>query len=163
MSSLNRCIMMGNLGKDPEIRRTQSGSPVASFSIAMTDTWKDKATGERKEHTEWANIVVFNEGICGVVEKYLKKGSKVLIEGRYQTRKWQDKEGNDRWSTEVVIPQFGGSLTLCGDPQGRPAPSPDDYGTTRTKDPGMDRYRELGAGQPQPSQGRELVDDDIPF
>ena len=110
--SVNKVILVGNLGKDPVIRRTQDGKPVASFSIATSDTWKDKNTGERREKTEWHNIAVFNEGLCRVIEQYVKKGSKVYIEGQLQTRKWQDKDGHDRYSTEVVLQGFNGVLTM---------------------------------------------------
>ncbi len=111
--SVNKVILVGNLGKDPVIRRTQDGKPVASFSIATSDSWKDKNTGEKREKTEWHNIAVFNEGLCRVIEQYVKKGSKVYIEGQLQTRKWQDKEtGQDRYSTEVVLQGFNGVLTM---------------------------------------------------
>lgn len=110
--SVNKVILVGNLGKDPVIRRTQDGKPVASFSVATSDTWKDKNTGEKREKTEWHNVVVFNEGLCRVIEQYVKKGSKVYIEGQLQTRKWQDKDGHDRYSTEVVLQGFNGVLTM---------------------------------------------------
>lgn len=112
MASLNKVMLIGNLGKDPEIRKTQSGKPIANFSIATSETWKDKTTGEKKEKTEWHNIVVFNEGLAGVVERYVKKGSKVYIEGALQTRKWQDKDGNDRYSTEIVLQAYNGQLIM---------------------------------------------------
>lgn len=110
--SVNKVILVGNLGKDPVIRRTQDGKPVASFSVATSDTWKDKNTGEKREKTEWHNVVVFNEGLCRVIEQYVKKGSKVYVEGQLQTRKWQDKDGHDRYSTEVVLQGFNGVLTM---------------------------------------------------
>ena len=132
--SINRVALLGNLGADPELRRTKAGDPVATFRMAMTDTWTDKVSGEKREHTEWATIVCFNEGICGVIEKYLKKGSKAYVEGRFQTREWEDKDGNKRWSTEVVINRFGGQLVLLGDPSGRGARSEDEYGQTRTRE-----------------------------
>ena len=133
--SVNRVALLGNLGADPELRQTKAGDPVATFRMAMTDTWTDKASGEKREHTEWATIVCFNEGLCGVIEKYLKKGSKAYVEGRFQTREWEDKDGNKRWSTEVVINRFGGQLVLLGDPSGRGARSEDEYGQTRTREP----------------------------
>jgi single-strand DNA-binding protein len=101
--SLNKVMLIGNLGKDPEVRTFQNGGKVCNFSIATSESWKDKNTGERQEKTEWHNIAIFNEGLAGVAERYLKKGSKVYIEGQLQTRKWQDQNGNDRYSTEVVL------------------------------------------------------------
>src|SRR5262249_55128261 len=99
--SVNKVILIGNLGKDPEIRRTQDGRPIANLRVATTETWRDKATGERREKTEWHSVVIFNEGLCRVAEQYLKKGAKVHIEGQLQTRKWQGQDGQDRYSTEV--------------------------------------------------------------
>jgi single-strand DNA-binding protein len=110
--SVNKVILIGNLGADPEIRRTQDGRPVANLRIATSDTWRDKATGERRERTEWHRVVIFNENLCRIAEQYLKKGSKVYIEGALQTRKWQDQSGQDRYSTEVVLQNFRGDLTL---------------------------------------------------
>ena len=110
--SVNKVILIGNLGKDPEIRRTQAGAPIANLTIATSENWRDKTTGERKEKTEWHNVVIFNEGLCKVVEQYLKKGAKVYVEGALQTRKWQDKEGRDRYSTEVVLQGFNSVLTM---------------------------------------------------
>lgn len=149
---VNKAIVIGNLGKDPEIRSLQSGGKVASFSVATSERWKDKATGERKERTEWHNIVVFNEGLVGVVESYLKKGSKVYVEGMMQTRKWQDKNGVDRYTTEIVLKQFRGEIQLLdgrgeGGSNRPPAASPDDY-----------------AGKARASETfSETVDDEIPF
>lgn len=110
--SVNKVILVGNLGKDPEIRRTQNGDAIVSFSLATAESWRDKTTGERKEKTEWHNVVIFNDNIGKVAEAYCKKGSKVFVEGQLQTRKWQDKDGNDRYSTEVVLQRFRGELTL---------------------------------------------------
>ena len=110
--SVNKVILIGNLGADPEIRRTQDGRPVANLRLATSESWRDKATGERKEKTEWHRVVIFNENLCRVAEQYLKKGSKVFIEGQLQTRKWQDQSGQDRYSTEVVLQGFRGELTL---------------------------------------------------
>ncbi len=110
--SVNKVILVGNLGKDPEIRRTQDGRPIANLSVATSETWRDKNTGERKEKTEWHRVVIFNEGLCKIAEQYLKKGSKVYLEGQLQTRKWQDKDGNDKYSTEVVLQGFNSSLTM---------------------------------------------------
>ena len=110
--SVNKVILVGNLGKDPEIRRTQDGRPIANLSVATSESWRDKNTGERKEKTEWHRVVIFNEGLCKIAEQYLKKGSKVYLEGALQTRKWQDKDGNDKYSTEVVLQGFISSLTM---------------------------------------------------
>ena len=110
--SVNKVILVGNLGADPEIRRTQDGRPVANLRVATSESWKDKTTGERREKTEWHRVVIFNENLCRIAEQYLKKGSKVFIEGQLQTRKWQDQAGQDRYSTEVVLQGFRGELTL---------------------------------------------------
>jgi len=110
--SLNKVMLIGNLGADPEIRTFGNGGKVANLRIATSETWKDRQTGERKEKTEWHTVAIFSEGLVGVVERYLKKGSKVFVEGKLQTRKWQDQNGNDRYSTEVVIQGLGGTLTM---------------------------------------------------
>jgi single-strand DNA-binding protein len=110
--SVNKVILVGNLGADPEIRRTQDGRPIANFSIATSESWRDKNTGERREKTEWHRVVCFNEGLCKVIEQYVKKGSKVYIEGQLQTRKWQDQSGQDKYTTEVVLQGFNGNLTM---------------------------------------------------
>jgi len=110
--SVNKVILVGNLGKDPEIRRTQDGRPIANLSIATSETWRDKNTGERKEKTEWHRVVIFNEGLCKVAEQYLKKGAKVYIEGALQTRKWTDQSGVEKYSTEVVLQGFNSTLTM---------------------------------------------------
>lgn len=137
--SINKVILVGNLGRDPEVRSAQDGSKIVSFSIATSDVWKDKASGERKERTEWHRIVVFNPALADVCEKYLHKGSKVYLEGQLQTRKWQDQNGVERYTTEVIIPRFRGELSLLdaraggGDvdavpvmPDTVPAPADDD-------------------------------------
>lgn len=109
---MNKVILIGRVGRDPEIRTMQNGNKVANFSMATSERWKDKNTGERKEHTDWHNIAIFNPGLVGVVEKYVSKGDQIMIEGKIQTRKWQDQSGNDRYTTEVVLQSFGGSLEL---------------------------------------------------
>jgi single-strand DNA-binding protein len=116
--SVNKVILIGNLGADPEIRRTQDGRPIANLRLATSENWRDKATGERREKTEWHRVVIFNENLCKVAEQYLKKGSKVYIEGALQTRKWQDQSGQDKYSTEVVLQNFRGELTLLDRPGG---------------------------------------------
>jgi single-strand DNA-binding protein len=110
--SINKVILIGNVGADPEIRRTQDGRPIASLRIATSESWRDRNSGERREKTEWHSIVVFNEGLCKVIEQYVKKGAKLYIEGALQTRKWQDQSGSDRYSTEVVLQGFGSTLTM---------------------------------------------------
>ena len=112
VGSVNKVILLGNLGKDPEIRTMNSGSKVASFSLATSKRWKDKITQEQKDKTSWHNIVVFGDGLVGIVEKYVRKGSKIYIEGEIQTRKWQDQDGNDRYTTEVVVQGYNCNLTL---------------------------------------------------
>ena len=112
VGSVNKVILLGNLGRDPEIRSMQSGSKMATFSIATSKRWKDKNTQEQKEKTSWHNIVVFGDGLVEIVEKYVKKGSKLYVEGELQTRKWQDQDGNDRYSTEVILQGFNSNLTL---------------------------------------------------
>ncbi|WJY17623.1 single-stranded DNA-binding protein [Alteriqipengyuania flavescens] len=116
--SLNKVMLIGNLGADPEIRSFQNGGKVANLRIATSETWKDRNTGERQERTEWHTVAIFSEGLVGVVERYLRKGSKVYVEGQLQTRKWQDQSGNDRYSTEVVIRGLNGSLTMLDGAQG---------------------------------------------
>jgi single-strand DNA-binding protein len=115
--SVNKVILLGNVGRDPEIRRTQDGRPIANLSIATSERWRDKASGEQKEKTEWHRVVVFNDNLCKVIEQYVKKGSKLYIEGQLQTRKWTDQSGAEKYSTEVVLQNFGGTLTLL---DGRP-------------------------------------------
>ena len=110
--SVNKVILVGNLGKDPEIRRTQDGRPIANLSIATSESWRDKNTGERKEKTEWHRVVIFSEGLAKIAEQYLKKGSKVYVEGQLQTRKYTDKDGNEKYSTEVVLQGFNSALTM---------------------------------------------------
>ena len=128
--SVNKVILVGNLGKDPEIRRTQDGRPIANLTVATSESWRDKATGERKEKTEWSRVVIFNEGLCKIAEQYLKKGSKVYLEGQLQTRKWSDKDGVEKYSTEVVLQAFNGVLTMLDargnshEPAERPAEKP---------------------------------------
>jgi single-strand DNA-binding protein len=158
--SVNKVILVGNLGKDPEIRRTQDGRPIANLSVATSESWRDKATGERKEKTEWHRVVIFNEGLCKVAEQYLKKGAKVYIEGQLQTRKWTDQSGADKYSTEVVLQGFNSNLTML---DGRGGGG----GSFGSDDQGGD----FGAGGPSSAPRRAVaagarngdMDDDIPF
>jgi len=115
MSSVNKVILLGRLGRDPEVRHTQSGSKIANLSLATSERWTDKSSGEKKEKTEWHRVVIFDDALAGVAEKYLQKGSQCYIEGQLQTRKWTDQSGADRYSTEVVLQRFRGTLTLIGD------------------------------------------------
>lgn len=122
MSSVNKCIIVGRVGKDPEIRNTQSGGKLANLTVATSETWNDKASGERKERTEWHKVSILNDNIAGVAERFVRKGSKVYIEGALQTREWTDKEGQKRFTTEIVIGRFNGSLVLLDSRQSGDAP-----------------------------------------
>ncbi len=122
--SVNKVILVGNLGKDPEIRRTQDGRPIANLRVATTESWRDKNSGEKREKTEWHSVVIFNEGLCRVAEQFLRKGSKVYIEGQLQTRKWQDQQGQDRYSTEIVLQNFSHNLTMLDGGRGAGAGTP---------------------------------------
>lgn len=160
--SVNKVILIGNLGADPEIRRTNAGDPVASFRVATSESWRDKATGERKERTEWHQVVVFNDQLAKVAEQYLKKGMKVYVEGQLSTRKWQGQDGQDRYTTEVVLQKFRGALEMLDKLPSNRAPgadSPDDYGTQYS------RGGDFGQGKPSthPSRGVQDLEDDIPF
>lgn len=115
---LNQCSFIGNLGADPEIRSFQNGGRVANLRLAVSEKWKDKNTGEQKEHTEWVSVAIMQEGLVGVAERFLRKGSKVFVQGKWKTRKWQDQSGNDRYSTECVLQGFGGQLVMLDGPQG---------------------------------------------
>ncbi|HEY5207624.1 MAG TPA: single-stranded DNA-binding protein [Roseiarcus sp.] len=163
--SVNKVILVGNLGKDPDVRRLNSGDQVVSFSLATSENWRDKTSGERKEKTEWHNVVIFNENLGKVVEQYCKKGSKVYVEGQLQTRKWQDKDGNDRYTTEIVLQRFRGELTLLdsrGGGEGRdsfpeegaPRSSGFNRAATSERRPALSGGGGGGAGE---------IDDDIPF
>lgn len=114
MASVNKVILVGNLGRDPEVRHTQDGKPIVNLSLATSETWKDRQTGERKERSEWHRVVIFNEGLAKVAEQYLKKGSTVYIEGQLQTRKWTDKDGVEKYSTEIIVQGFNSSLKMVG-------------------------------------------------
>lgn len=155
--SVNKVILVGNLGRDPEIRRLNNGAPVAAFSLATTESWRDKATGEKRERTEWHDVVVFNEGLCKVAEQWLKKGMKVYVEGQLQTREWDDAQtGQKRRRTEVVLQAFGGTLVMLGDPRGGDrAPPP-------TENPRGADYGAVRSGAAPPPASSKL-DDDIPF
>ena len=156
--SVNKVILIGNLGKDPEIRTFQNGGKVCNFSIATSENWKDRNTGERQERTQWHNIAIFSEPISNVAEQYLKKGSKVYIEGQLETRKWQDQSGNDRYSTEVVIRPYGGSLTMLDSRS-------DGYGLSSDQESVQNQMSKPSSMQTEPndSEGIGDLDDEIPF
>jgi single-strand DNA-binding protein len=163
--SVNKVILIGNLGADPEIRSFQNGGKVANLRIATSETWKDKNTGERREKTEWHTVALFSEGLVRVAEQYLKKGSKVYIEGKLQTRKWQDQSGADRYSTEVVV-QMGGTLTMLdgrSDGAGGGGGGGGDYGSgSGGGGGGRGSYNDGGYSGGAPSGGSDM-DDEIPF
>ena len=164
--SVNKVILVGNLGKDPEIRRTQDGRPIANLSVATSDTWRDKATGERKEKTEWHRVVIFSEPLCKVVEQYLKKGAKVYIEGALQTRKWTDQSGVEKYSTEVVLQGFNSVLTMLDGRSG--GGSGGSYGDDAGGDfgsssPSSAPPRRVAAAAGAGGGRNSDMDDDIPF
>ena len=170
--SVNKVILVGNLGKDPETRRLGSGDPVVNLRIATSESWKDKATGERKEKTEWHSVVIFNENLARVAEQYLRKGSKVYIEGQLQTRKWQDQSGQEKYTTEIVLQRFRGELTLLDSRGGGPGAGAEFGGDEETgggrggdfgrSSPMERRPASAGAGGGRGSPPRDM-DDDIPF
>lgn len=167
--SVNKVILIGNLGADPEIRRTQDGRPIANLSIATSESWRDKNSGERREKTEWHRVVVFNEGLCKIIEQYLKKGSKVYLEGALQTRKWTDNNGQDRYSTEVVLQGFNGTLTMLdgrseggGGGGGSYDQSGGGGGGGNFGQSGPSGGGQSGGGGAPPMGGNDM-DDEIPF
>ena len=148
--SVNKVILVGNLGKDPEVRRMQSGDPVVNLSVATSESWRDKASGERKEKTEWHRVVIFNKNLAEIAEKYLRKGAKVYVEGALQTRKWTDKDGQEKYSTEIVLQNFRGELTMLDSKgEGGGGQSRGSYGG--------------GASEAPASFDRSEMDDEIPF
>jgi single-strand DNA-binding protein len=159
--SVNKVILVGNLGRDPEVRRLNSGEPVVNLRLATTETWRDKASGERKERTEWHNVVIFNENLAKVAEQYLRKGSKVYVEGQLQTRKYTDQSGQERFSTEVVLQRYRGEMTLL-DSRGGGAGAGDssrDYAGSDFGSSGPMERRPGGGGSKYASD----IDDEIPF
>lgn len=162
--SVNKVILVGNLGRDPEIRSMQSGEEIAQLSLATSETWRDKASGERKERTEWHRVVIFNENLVKVAKQYLKKGSKVYIEGSLQTRKWTDKDGAEKYTTEVVLQRFRGELTMLdgregGGGGGGFSSGGDDYGSAPPSGGGG----RSGGGGGGSAPRRDDMDDEIPF
>ena len=160
--SVNKVILVGNLGKDPEIRRTQDGRPIANLSIATSETWRDKGTGERKEKTEWHRVVIFSEPLCKIVEQYLKKGAKVYIEGALQTRKWTDQSGVEKYSTEVVLQGFNSTLTMLDGRSGGGGGG--SFGSDDSGDFGSSGPASSAPRRPVAAGSRNSdMDDDIPF
>jgi single-strand DNA-binding protein len=141
--SVNKVVLVGNVGKDPEVRHTQDGKPIVNLSIATSESWRDKSSGERKEKTEWHRVVIFSEGLAKIAEQYVKKGSSIYVEGQLQTRKWTDKDGVDKYSTEIVLQGFNSTLTLLGGKQD---------GTSERPEPAAQRQ----------TFARDL-DDEVPF
>ena len=154
--SVNKVILVGNLGKDPEVRTFANGGRVASFSIATSESWKDKASGERKERTEWHRISVLNDALVGIVEKYLKKGAKVYIEGQLETRKWTDKDGAEKYTTEVVLRPFRGDLTMLDSKGGGMSEAANDFDSGSQAAP-------AASGGSFAASGKGDMDDEIPF
>jgi single-strand DNA-binding protein len=164
--SVNKVILVGNLGRDPEVRRLNSGEPVVNLRIATSETWRDKGSGERKERTEWHNVVIFNENLARVAEQYLKKGSKVYVEGQLQTRKWQDQSGQEKYTTEVVLQRFRGELTILDSRGGGGEMGEDEEAGS------ISRGGDFGRASPMEKRPAAAVgggqkyndlDDDIPF
>jgi single-strand DNA-binding protein len=154
MAGVNKVILVGNLGKDPEVRRTQSGEPIVNFSVATSENWRDKNTGERKEKTEWHRVVIFNEHLAKIAEQYLRKGSKVFVEGQLATRKWTDKDGQEKYTTEIVLNRFRGELQML-----------DGRGEGGGRSEGGFGGSSSGGGRSEPvnfDRGNDM-DDEIPF
>lgn len=170
--SVNKVILVGNLGRDPEVRFTQDNKKIVNMSIATSESWKDKNTGEKREKTEWHRVVIFSDGLANIAEKYLRKGSKVYIEGQVQTRKWQDKDGNDKYSTEIVLQGFNCTLTMLDGPSGGSGGGGGGGGGFDSGSSGGDGFGgggNQGGGQSDnqgggsgPAPGADL-DDEIPF
>jgi single-strand DNA-binding protein len=162
--SVNKVILVGNLGADPEIKRTQDGRPIANLRIATSETWRDKNSGERKEKTEWHRVVIFNEGLCKIAEQYLKKGAKVYIEGQLQTRKWTDQSGVEKYSTEVVLQNFNSVLTMLDGRSGGGGSfgSDDSGGDFGSSGPSSAPPRRAAVAAVGGGRGSDM-DDDIPF
>ena len=154
--SLNKVILIGNLGKTPEMRYTQDSRKVVSFSIATSESWRDKTTNERKEKTEWHQIVIFNDRLCDVATQYLKKGSKVYLEGQLQTRKWKDNTGNERYTTEIILQQFRGELTML-DSRG------DDNQAPELSDESLEQHTGTSIDPGIPSPQGHNINDEVPF
>ena len=162
--SVNKVILVGNLGRDPEVKAMQDGRSLVNMSVATSEIWRDRQSGERKERTEWHRVVIFNEKLAEVAQKFVRKGSKIYVEGQLSTRKWTDQSGQERYTTEVVIPRFGGALTMLdgrsGGEGGGGGPAggmDDDMGSSAPASGGG------GGGRPAARGGKAELDDDIPF
>ena len=166
--SVNKVILVGNLGRDPEVKSMQDGRSMVNMSVATSDTWRDRQSGERKERTEWHRVVIFNEKLAEVAQKFVRKGSKVYVEGQLSTRKWTDQSGQERYTTEVVIPRFGGALTML---DGRSGGGEGGGGAAGGMDDDMGGAAPMsgggssggGGGRPAARGGKGELDDDIPF
>ena len=163
--SVNKVILVGNLGRDPEVKSMQDGRSMVNMSVATSDTWRDRQTGERKERTEWHRVVIFNEKLAEVAQKYVRKGSKVYVEGQLSTRKWTDQSGQERYTTEVVIPRFGGALTMLDGRSGGGGEAGAGAGAGAGMDDDMGGGPPAGGGGGRPAArgGKAELDDDIPF
>ena len=162
--SINKVILVGNLGRDPEVRATQDGSKIVNLSLATSERWKDRNTGEQRERTEWHRVVIFNENLGRIAEQYLRKGSTCFIEGQLQTRKWTDQQGTEKYTTEVVLQRYRGELTLLGG-RGESAMGDGGFGSdsnSNTLQSG-DNARSSGSSSPPPMRDSSDLDDDIPF
>ncbi len=158
--SVNKVILVGNLGADPDVRYTQDNRPIVNLSIATSENWRDKNTGERREKTEWHRVVIFNEGLSKIAQQYLKKGSKVYVEGQLQTRKWQDQEGKDRYTTEVVLQGYNSAMTML---DGRAGGGDQSYGGASGGQGGMSENGPSGGPGGNQSFSNPDLDDEIPF
>lgn len=162
--SVNKVILVGNLGRDPEVRNMPSGGMVVNMSVATSENWRDKASGERKERTEWHRVVIFNDKLGEIAQKYLRKGSKVYLEGQVATRKWTDKDNQERYTTEIVVPRFGGVLTLLDSRAGGMGEGADDDGGVYDGgNGGGGGGARPAAARPAARGGKSDLDDDIPF
>jgi single-strand DNA-binding protein len=169
--SVNKVILIGNLGADPEVRHTQDGRSICNLRLATTDTWRDKQSGERREKTEWHSVVIFNEQLGKIAQQYLKKGAKVYIEGQLQTRKWQDNSGNDRYTTEVVLQNYNGQLTMLDGRSGGASGFNDgghaDFDTGSSEGSRSGGFKSSSAGKSReslaPKSFEKDLDDEIPF
>ncbi len=161
--SVNKVILVGNLGKDPETRSMQNGGKVVNFSIATSESWKDKNSGERQERTQWHNIVVFNENIANVAERYLKKGAKVYVEGQLETRKWQDKDGQDRYTTEIVLRPYRGELTMLDSKGGEGGGRSFNDNGGQSYDPGPSQSMGQSSSPARNNTRVDELEDEIPF
>lgn len=160
--SVNKVILVGNVGKDPETRSFSNGGKVCNFSLATSENWRDKQSGERRESTQWHNIAIFNENLIKVVENYVQKGSKLYLEGQLQTRKWQDRDGNDRWTTEVVLQRFRGELVMLDGRNGGGGGDRGGYDQSRNVSQSSGGGSRSASAQEGPAESFEL-DDEIPF